>query len=119
MRISDWSSDVCSSDLVGEDVSHELRPPELGRPRRLFLRLRQARAAHRQWQRASRSRPLYLEGIFRPGVGKGLHQDVASSRAGQRRAQAGRLDEVRSEEHTYEIQSLMLISYAIFCLKTK
>src|SRR3546814_4335020 len=33
--------------------------------------------------------------------------------------QAGHLDQVRSEEHTSELQSLMRISYAVFCLKKK
>src|SRR3546814_2020169 len=32
---------------------------------------------------------------------------------------AGRVDQVRSEEHTSELQSLMRISYAVFCLKKK
>src|SRR3546814_7385413 len=31
----------------------------------------------------------------------------------------GAHDDARSEEHTYELQSLMRISYAVFCLKTK
>src|SRR3546814_5828762 len=66
MRISDWSSDVCSSDL-----------PES--------------AASWAWQ-------------LRP---------TAASRKNVRKRQP------RSEEHTSELQSLMRISYAVFCLKKK
>src|SRR3546814_4391139 len=58
-------------------------------------------------------------GAVRPGQ----HRDVASAgprpgaaRAGQRVPQPGRH---RSEEHTSELQSLMRISYAVFCLKKK
>src|SRR3546814_1631297 len=39
--------------------------------------------------------------------------------AGQQRRTVGGLDPQRSEEHTSELQSLMRISYAVFCLKKK
>src|SRR3546814_998760 len=106
MRISDWSSDVCSSDLIGTlaralsdmtqalreridagehfaaDVTHELKNP-----------IASVRSA--------------IEGLGR----------VTSD---EQRAQLLRIaDEDRSEEHTSELQSLMRNSYAVFCLKKK
>src|SRR3546814_5815421 len=45
--------------------------------------------------------------------------DDAATRAGQRRSAAALPLQLRSEEHTSELQSLMRISYAVFCLKKK
>src|SRR3546814_4973659 len=120
MRISDWSSDVCSSDL----------PARQGRRRR------------------RRQHPLPLRGAPRSGH-KGRVRASAPGRgrigrmAGRKRAEkslkthvfptflvhfviklrgAGskiRVVRLRSEEHTSELQSLMRISYAVFCLKKK
>src|SRR3546814_7275861 len=107
MRISDWSSDVCSSDL------------------------RQARQAVR---RALRERPgvdvvvtgcaAELEAERFRGLGarvvandaKGLAE---SYRLEEKNGASPGLDPGRSEEHTSELQSLMRISYAVFCLKQK
>src|SRR3546814_1823754 len=90
MRISDWSSDVCSSDLT---------PP----PRRTEVRL-------------PRGRPRYGPRLpRRTGPRRHRRTDVAyrvSTRSCRRPAHA-----LRSEEHTSELQSLMRISYAVFCLK--
>src|SRR3546814_8336514 len=81
MRISDWSSDVCSSDLCHH--RHRLHKP--GQVRR---------------------------GRNLPGPGTGTATRPAwpepSGSPGD-----------RSEEHTSELQSLMRISYAVFCLKKK
>src|SRR3546814_8463724 len=107
MRISDWSSDVCSSDLPGrgrggvlvervemmavEDdvevggerlVDHRLDPVQEGRVDRVGCRL--ATAVHP------------------------AHRDADGGEA-----------RGRSEEHTSELQSLMRLSYAVFCLKKK
>src|SRR3546814_6669004 len=102
MRISDWSSDVCSSDLVvlplvqhaggvdvaavhaeGVGVDDQLRPAVQS----LLAELEQRQAAHRGQQ----------------GARGGIEFEIAH----------------RSEEHTSELQSLMRISYAGFCLKKK
>src|SRR3546814_8292535 len=87
MRISDWSSDVCSSDLCnfdqydgGSEQNHE----------------RQCGRDHDE--RAAR------------GAECQIHQG---------KADIGRIGIGRSEEHTSELQSLMRISYAVFCLKKK
>src|SRR3546814_2651048 len=84
MRISDWSSDVCSSDL------RDARP---NRPQRAC--------------RESTHRPC-----LRP-----VHADKPRQVQAVRRPHRCRAD--RSEEHTSELQSLMRISYAVFCLKKK
>src|SRR3546814_2253834 len=110
MRISDWSSDVCSSDL---------RRPRFGQHRRLRPGMEQARLADRL-----RCRILLLLG--ERGLQHGLGQ------RGGGRCAAGRCagdvtladlgvdaDPGRSEEHTSELQSLMRTSYAVFCLKKK
>src|SRR3546814_2948344 len=127
MRISDWSSDVCSSDLrVGE---------RRGTPARHRL-LRGSREARARAPRPGRSRPHPR--AHRVDAHRGeprrprLHRRPArSGRAtGDRRlrnrllvavvpeALPGRHRE-RSEEHTSELQSLMRISYAVFCLQKK
>src|SRR3546814_6787323 len=85
MRISDWSSDVCSSDL---------RP--------LYGALPWARRrAQLPVDDGERSRSRRREHL--PGRG----------------ARQSRYLLCRSEEHTSELQSLMRISYAVFCLKKK
>src|SRR3546814_2079821 len=105
MRISDWSSDVCSSDLEGAglvliDVHRELRSVvESDR-----ADLRDALVARRHAQELV----ARAEQLFVPHVGV-VHQP---------QVEAGRIAE-RSEEHTSELQSLMRISYAVFCLKKK
>src|SRR3546814_2533679 len=100
MRISDWSSDVCSSDLYLLLQVYILRDDDLGRDLKARL-TRRARDGLRIYM-------LYDE------IGSyGLpHLFIAELRA------AGVVVR-RSEEHTSELQSLMRISYAVFCLKKK
>src|SRR3546814_5483404 len=97
MRISDWSSDVCSSDLYRR---HGVDPRKGAV--RCFCE-RQGRRARPVAKSRSRDRP---EG--RP-CRASRHR-----RRHSRRPAAG-----RSEEHTSELQSLMCSSYAVFCLKKK
>src|SRR3546814_4431335 len=101
MRISDWSSDVCSSDLdvvargdAGRDLDPRQGASGSGQPR--LVHGDRARAAR---QSAARAR--------------GDPRD-ARRLSGREDAQPP-----RSEEHTSELQSLMRISYAVFCLKKK
>src|SRR3546814_2874846 len=100
MRISYWSSDVCSSDLVTCQDSFSA-PPELG--------TRYAWASA-QW---GRGRAVNL---FESRKFCRVQPIDATSRPS--RPEAAILAR-RSEEHTSELQSLMRISYAVFCLKTK
>src|SRR3546814_4108277 len=104
MRISDWSADVCSSDLLGclfRGTLHFLAPAfSRGAVpgERLFVELPfNARPCDRFFMLAPRRLLL---------------------RFGRRKARCGLAIE-RSEEHTSELQSLMRISYAVFCLKKK
>src|SRR3546814_3419771 len=113
MRISDWSSDVCSSDL--------LDPLAAGRGRRIgidrafepaveFAGADPARPCLARLERDLEQRIDALAGRPRDGEQRnalGLRQPVLERPA------------YRSEEHTSELQSLMRISYAVFCLKTK
>src|SRR3546814_2251235 len=107
MRISDWSSDVCSSDLVLPAV-HEV--PRRGTGSRSQGAGR-GRAAHDQ--REDRARVPQAAGVLQrrvPAAGACRHRDHRP---------AGRGGLLRSEEHTSELQSLMRTSYAVFCLKKK
>src|SRR3546814_3271106 len=129
MRISDWSSDVCSSDLpAGQRCGPSC--PYAG------LRNGKATTPHnltRGWQ----GQPRIASGAQRHlGIGIGgpcLHDrhlaqvDLvegplfavpAFAALGHLEAEA-HAAKVRSEEHTSELQSLMRISYAVFCLKKK
>src|SRR3546814_9567583 len=95
MRISDWSSDVCSSDLFrGQDGA----APTAGRP---AVRRDEAPHQGRRCERAAEGRRLAV--LDRVRDRRAISQMVAQ--AGGRR---------RSEEHTSELQSLMRISYAVF-----
>src|SRR3546814_3910492 len=108
MRISDWRSDVCSSDLrihlippdrvpVHQRMSHKLQGAKRGKDRvdidsQLGLALLDLIAA---------TQPRHLVQD---------REDVFTAK---------RDSFIRSEEHTSELQSLMRISYAVFCLKKK
>src|SRR3546814_4294309 len=101
MRIIDWSSDVCSSDFVRSGRRCVLDDADGGR--------------------CVRGHRVGLEGDFHPAE---LHHeagvDFEVERAGRATAREGHgVVAVRSEEHTSELQSLMRISYAVFCLKKK
>src|SRR3546814_4606008 len=93
MRISDWSSDVCSSDLVpaASEAKMSLMPQGSAQS-----------AATSPPASASMSAAAMLLG-WRVRIG--VWWRIASF--------------TRSEEHTSELQSLMRISYAVFCLKKK
>src|SRR3546814_8789072 len=95
MRISDWSSDVCSSDLGWRRT---------GRRRR---RCAAGRAA--DWRDDARGCVAAPADRAPPRCCRCDTSVAAASRDG-----CG-----RSEEHTSELQSLMRISYAVFCLKKK
>src|SRR3546814_8392684 len=113
MRISDWSSDVCSSDL-GLVVS-ALFAKELARMVKVDYRLLVASAYSGVivWHGGlAGSIPLTIatEGHFQADkIGLIPTSDTIFSF----------FNIARSEEHTSELQSLMLISYAVFCLKKK
>src|SRR3546814_9853520 len=118
MRISDWSPDVCSSDLI----AHLL-------PRRMiaFAPRDEGHAFPMALQLYPRQRPagivaLRIDADHQPGIGVGLRtrilahavgDDAPLLRSRRHHPPAG----TRSEEHTSQLQSLMRISYSVFCLK--
>src|SRR3546814_10194920 len=149
MRISDWSSDVCSSDLAWIGV-----PPEHGAGAK--ERVRSADGGSQDPQpRPDQPRPLRrrrrippqhvapaLAPLLRSGRGVGVRarssQEIChylpsrnfspspdfpspeqrrSLPVGVTQGQGMEIRQKRSEEHTSELQSLMRISYAVFCLK--
>src|SRR3546814_8869617 len=101
MRISDWSSDVCSSDLCRvsarpggqQGVRLHLRLSIFDRGWRVTFDDRTSQHHQQPWRC-----PECLQACL---------------------DQHGDGDDIRSEEHTSELQSLMRISYAVFCLKKK
>src|SRR3546814_4511281 len=114
MRISDWSSDVCSSDLLDITSSGARK---VGGPGRV-------RAACQQRQENSNFSPKDQRRLTV------YRRNVRAERRVDRSCQAQHAilpggtpatprKSGRSEEHTSELQSLMRISYAVFCLKTK
>src|SRR3546814_10499058 len=108
MRISDWSSDVCSSDLIGRGR----------RNRRIFLGLRAPDprpAAAVNGQRTLHPTPHANS----PDRQNSLHRRYFLTPFNIRAAALDDGASLRSEEHTSELQSLMRISYAVFCLKKK
>src|SRR3546814_7284960 len=115
MRISDWSSDVCSSDLESIsspkcDWGFSGRAVSANRPRESA-----SRAAARDSVIGSLLRSCQGGG---PARGEGKTSQVPRVPARRRRASPERAAR-RSEEHTSELQSLMRLSYSVFCLKKK
>src|SRR3546814_2368403 len=117
MRISDWSSDVCSSDLnyqcrhyVGgfAGVCTWVCHLRLCALRAIFACCRWASFCSRP---SFRFDPTILLPVARE------HCELCHSRSV--RAARNGIHSERSEEHTSELQSLMRISYAVFCLKKK
>src|SRR3546814_3513927 len=92
MRISDWSSDVCSSDLVNH-----------------------AFIAIPQHYMSDGRRSLFIQS----DTFLIIEADVIECGAAPAHADIDMPLARRSEEHTSELQSLMRISYAVFCLKKK
>src|SRR3546814_10454839 len=117
MRISDWSSDVCSSDLLRRhpDYRHDWlrrrrQPDAAGH---WGLRLLEdpaldARDAHPTWfPDHDAVVQLYPDADPPPDAAAFAFWRIPGPK------------HLRSEEHTSELQSLMRISYAVFCLKKK
>src|SRR3546814_8489896 len=108
MRISDWSSDVCSSDLLIAPLSSSER-----------TRRRKGGAVN----------PTFFANstlVIRPSscnsarICRSISSMLEAAMKRQKPFQLMRGSIImRSEEHTSELQSLMRISYAVFCLKKK
>src|SRR3546814_993617 len=98
MRISDWSSDVCSSDLEHVGPDFQIGALDVEALAAAGLEQSHRDQVDRQTQRRD-------------------HQHAGGGHRWRLAEAADRLP--RSEEHTSELQSLMRISYAVFCLKQK
>src|SRR3546814_6378682 len=135
MRISDWSSDVCSS---GSMPPLMLPAPASGRRGRFGelqevvqqrVALLRGDALRMELHAVDRQGPVLQahdhavvggRRDLQPVVGEGRRIDGERvvARGGERRGQAGEdAAALRSEEHTSELQSLMRLSYAVLCLK--
>src|SRR3546814_3565656 len=116
VRSCDWSTDVCSSDLLPENVALLASTPSY---------------AHQGFARGPNILALQChpemdgEGLENWLGGADVYLASAGTDAPTIRADADRLGPAagrkgaRSEEHTSELQSLIGISYAVFCLKKK
>src|SRR3546814_9802567 len=114
MRISDWSSDVCSSDLV-----QTKKPDQRGHSRlRLWRRRLSAGQMQCRIQRGARRISDRDQRADRTQIARSRAHLSRGFERGDRQFRAGQAVH-RSEEHTSELQSLMRISYAVFCLKKK
>src|SRR3546814_1360434 len=108
MRISDWSSDVCSSDLRA--LAQLRRGGDAGGAGRVARSRRPALPALRHLRRLRAAAPGRIEAD--PGQAARAARELGAHRPRCRGHPAS-----RSEEHTPELQSLMRYSYAVFCLK--
>src|SRR3546814_2006362 len=105
MRISDWSSDVCSSDL---------RPESAGQVTLASADPRAAPLIDPAFLTDDRDMAVLKAGVRQ--MYRILETPLLADHQGRDRYP---IDLARSEEHTSELQSLMRISYAVFCLKKK
>src|SRR3546814_9890405 len=139
LLISDWSSDVCSSDLRDQRldaIDHRIGRSEISRragaERGVAVGVGDRRGAatgvdqvdHRgagfgiEEATAGEQRQFRVRNALDRGLGAQRFEDVIGGQAGAGIGDAGGRCG-RSEEHTSELQSLMRSSYAVFCLKKK
>src|SRR3546814_4232927 len=111
MRISDWSSDVCSSDLIRQNF-FGLRQFFLVNPGNMSLLSKQEADTYTLSKDAKTAATL-------SAFVKQRAQDEGPFKLSTWRTYLPESAGGRSEEHTSELQSLMRISYAVFCLKKK
>src|SRR3546814_2148591 len=124
MRISDWSSDVCSSDLQARVLQWLMF--QMGGVGPMFGQLHHFRryAAHESYSLGRYEKEVHrLYAVLDKELGERPYlasddysiADIATYPWIARFPLHGL--EWRSEEHTSELKSLMRISYAVFCLK--
>src|SRR3546814_9629726 len=106
MRISDRSSDVCSSDLQHQQFGTT-------DPLRAALAVVPGQHQRHEEPQHQRQGDAALQALRPPEL---LGDDIHALQECERARSIGQR---RSEEHTSELQSLMRISYAVFCLKKK
>src|SRR3546814_5582473 len=143
MRISDWSSDVCSSDLTRQvdvllprvtsrvhgraltrAVGRIIRRPLDGGGLGILVVAVQRRSTRCLHVTAESPTPPVESRFLRAaGLAEPVRRPMRAGATAQKPRFSSRclqvMHKVRSEEHTSELQSLMRISYAVFCLKKK
>src|SRR3546814_7014090 len=126
MRISDWSSDVCSSDLrQRRDRNRRRNAGTRQADSRLYVNsdIARARKTGRLGESPGNFGSDASTGValksWMHGPCKKLHRLANNLAAGQSAGSGAICAPSRSEEHTSELQSLMRTSYAVFCLKKK
>src|SRR3546814_954675 len=112
MRISDWSSDVCSSDLQSSRNARNLTVEGID--------------GQFNYRADIGELGSFVIGTgftyftkFRQNFGGGTDFSILNTSGYNTTFPSVRFKNRRSEEHTSELQSLMRISYAVFCLKKK
>src|SRR3546814_1779906 len=112
MRISDWSSDVCSSDLAG-GIWARVRIEDVATPEAF------ARDPARVHEFYNARRRGLLNPNVQPNAAHAALARLEREWPGPLLLVTQNIDDLhaRSEEHTSELQSLMRTSYAVFCLK--
>src|SRR3546814_3069653 len=131
MRISDWSSDVCSSDLVNPEAMANRPRGIIANPNCSTMQLLVALAPIHHAVGIERINVATYQSVS--GAGRSAMEELGKQTAAMlnfQNVQSSKfpvqiafnliphIDE-RSEEHTSELQSLMRIPYAVFCLKKK
>src|SRR3546814_8673883 len=125
MRISDWSSDVCSSGSPGWRIGGEARPGDRhqsaavgqARERRSHMAIGRVSHSTRDVRHHRERRVHHDDGGYDASVE--MIVDLGRIEAADRNGRKERGQKTRSEEHTSELQSLMRNTYAVFCLKKK
>src|SRR3546814_1735164 len=130
MRISDWSSDVCSSDLErSESQGHQIDDKQFASA--VFTKgdkradcLQRGETSKNAGERTHHT----LLGTVKAGTVRIIADEAAITRLARLPATVdgelslelttGGRNQWRSDEHTSELQSLMRLSYAVFCLTT-
>src|SRR3546814_8962588 len=124
MRISDWSSDVCSSDLeqCGPDKKYRTLVALAGEPGADGEARHELRQHHRQIEHPhEHPQPPRVDAFAHDRERQAHDRAPADPGDPHQHEQGNRVARAhpRSEEHTSELQSIMRISYAVFCLKIK
>src|SRR3546814_10877972 len=130
MRISDWSSDVCSSDLISVGTTDGVAAfvatqasgigdavTSLGSTLTLKILSDRPIFAPAMGVYSHRLGERWLAGGASNSGGAALLAHFSAAEIAE--LSAALRPDIRSEEHTSELQSLMRISYAVFCLKKK
>src|SRR3546814_5553961 len=105
MRISDWSSDVCSSDLLKRGLGEKAKKLIYSADKTIGKTIEFANVSPEERNRFSLT-DAEVEALAAQAL-------IIEEHYGRP------MDIERSEEHTSELQSLMRTSYAVFCLKKK